>query len=210
VRVPREEPLVVEQISACPEHTAPVVIDGKLDEWTSMPFAPKSAANPQDCSYKFAVEHDENYVYVAVKTTDDHAILNPKKEPWSQDGIEVRFDARLEPQRSQGRGHREFKDILVVSMSPGETRDQMVWYMADQLPRGVKAVCVKTETGHNTEIAIPVSYLKEMHGGDWKQFRLNVAVNDFDAVAGPLKATWWRPDWRSPQTYAGSGTFERK
>jgi hypothetical protein len=122
----------------------------------------------------------------------------------------VRFDARAEPDRSQGRGHREFKDILVVSMSPGVTRDKMVLYSADQIDPRVKAICVKTETGHNTEIGIPVSYLNEKQGGEWKQFRLNIAVNDFDQVAGPLKALWWRPDWRSPQTYAGSGTFERK
>jgi hypothetical protein len=86
----------------------------------------------------------------------------------------------------------------------------MVLYRADQIDPGIKAICVKTETGHNTEIAIPVSYLNEKQGGEWKQFRLNIAVNDFDQIAGPLKALWWRPDWRGPQTYAGSGTFERK
>jgi hypothetical protein len=39
---------------------------------------------------------------------------------------------------------------------------------------------------------------------------MNVVVDDYDTVAGPLKALWWRPDWRSPDTFAGSGTFERK
>jgi hypothetical protein len=86
----------------------------------------------------------------------------------------------------------------------------MVLYSADQLPPGVRAVCVKTDTGHATEIAIPAKYLDEKQGGPWKAFRLNIAVNDFDQVAGPLRALWWRPDWRSAATYAGSGTFERK
>ncbi len=209
LRVPREDVLGVEELAPCPAHPAPVVIDGNLDEWKSFPFS-KPSANPQDLSYQFAVEHDDKFVYIAVKTTDDHAILNPDKEPWSQDGIEVRFDARPEPQRSQGRGHYEFKDILVISMSPGVTPDKMVLYSADQLPPGVKAVCMKTATGHNTEIAIPVSYLNQKQGGDWKQFRMNIAVDDFDEVAGPLKALWWRPDWRSANTFAGSGTFDRK
>jgi 3',5'-cyclic AMP phosphodiesterase CpdA len=209
VRVPREDLLAVEKIAACPARTAPVVVDGNLDEWNSFPFSAK-ASDAKDCSYQFAVEHDEKFVYVAVKTTDDRAILNPNKEPWSQDGIEVRLDARPEPQRSQGRGHGEFKDILVLSMSPGITPDKMVLYGADQIPAGVKAICVKTPTGHNTEIAIPVSYLNEKRGGEWTQFRLNVAVNDFDEVVGPLKALWWRPDWRYANTFAGSGTFEKK
>src|SRR6185369_10459151 len=124
---------------------------------------------------RFAVEHDEKFVYIAVQTTDDTAILNPNKEPWSQDGIEVRFDARSDPERSQGRGHGEFKEILVVSMSPGQTRDQMVLYSADEIPRGVQAVCVKTETGHVAEIAIPVSYIESKQPGPWKAFRLNIA-----------------------------------
>jgi hypothetical protein len=209
VKVPREDWIAVEKIQSCPTQTAPVAIDGKLDEWPAFPLS-NSAKNAADCSYKFAVQHDDNFVYIAVKTADDKAILNPKKEPWSQDGVEVRFDARPEPQRSQGRGHGEFKDILVVSMSPGATLEQMVLYSADQLPAGVKAICVKTAEGFNAEIAIPASYLNEKQGGPWKAFRMNIAVDDYDDVAGPLKALWWRPDWRSQETYAGSGTFERQ
>src|SRR5205823_2800767 len=70
VRVPREEPLVVERISECPARTTPVVVDGNLDEWTSFPFSMQSQS-AQDCSCRSAVEHDEKFVYVAVKTTDD-------------------------------------------------------------------------------------------------------------------------------------------
>jgi hypothetical protein len=69
---------------------------------------------------------------------------------------------------------------------------------------------VKTPTGHAAEIAIPMSYLDSRQGGAWKRFRMNVTVDDYDAVVGPLKALLWRPDWRYGDTFAGSGTFERK
>ena len=218
VRVPREDVVAVEQIATIPVRAKPVVIDGNLEEWTSFPHAyeptaatkPPQWGGPSDCSYQFAIEHDDEYLYVAVKTIDDRAILNPLKEPWSQDGVEIRLDARPEPDRSQGRGRGEMKDILVVSMSPGETPDQMVLYSADQLPAGVKAVCVKTPTGHAAEVAVPASYLDQKQGGPWKALRLNIAVDDFDKPAGPLRALWWRPDWRSGATYSGSGTFQRK
>ena len=209
VRVPREDVLAAEQLASCPPRTSPVIVDGNLDEWSAFPFS-VSAADARDCSYQFTVEHDEKYVYIAVKTTDDRSVLNPLKEPWSQDGIEIRFDARPEPARSQGRGRAEFKEILVISMSPGETRDKITLYSANLLPKGVQAVCMKTATGHAAEVAIPVGYLNGRQGGAWKQFRINIVVDDYDTVAGPLKALWWRPDWRSPQTFAGSGTFERK
>ena len=69
--------------------------------------------------------------------------------------------------------------------------------------------CVRTATGHITEIAIPAAYLDAKAGGRWKEFRLNVAVNDYDT---PDKGAqlWWRPDWRTDQTYVGSGTFRRR
>jgi hypothetical protein len=210
LKIPREDVLAVETIQACPTAPKPITVDGNLTDWPELPLRKTSPAGPQDCSYRFGVAHDQRYVYVGVQTTDDHAILNPGKEPWSQDGVEIRFDGRPEPLRSQGRGHGEFKDILVISMSPGETPDQMVLYSKEQLPPGVKAACVKTPTGHAAEVAIPVSYLNQKQGGDWKAFRMNVTVDDYDAVAGPLRAPWWRADWRHGETYAGSGTFQRK
>jgi len=212
IAVPREDVVAVERVAACPKRASPVVVDGQLDEWpASFPLG-AAAANAGDCSYRFAVEHDEKFVYIAVRTSDDASVLNALKEPWSQDGVEIRFDARGEPERSQGRGRGEFRDILVISMSPSGdgSREKMVLYSADQLPKELRAVCMKTRDGHAAEIAIPASYLNERQGGAWKQFRMNVCVDDYDAVAGPLKALWWRPDWRSAATFAGSGTFERR
>jgi hypothetical protein len=69
---------------------------------------------------------------------------------------------------------------------------------------------VKTPTGHATEIAVPRKYLDEKQGKAGEAVRVNVAVNDYDEVSGPLKSLWWRPDWRTPKTFAGSGTFIRK
>jgi transaldolase len=68
-------------------------------------------------------------------------VLNALKEPWSQDGVEIRLDARPDPQRSQGRGRGEIKDILVVSMSPSESSGSFVLYNREGLPRDVRAAC---------------------------------------------------------------------
>ena len=167
----------------------------------------------KDCSYQFAVEHDEKFVYIAVKTTDDKSVLNPLKEPWSQDGVEIRFDARPEPERSQGRGRGEFKEILVVSMSPsGEARRRRWCSTArDQLPTDVKAVCVKTPTGHAAEIAIPASYLNERQGGAWTAVSDEHRVDDYDtsrrAAQGAVVAAGLAVGRRRTRD---RGRFERK
>jgi hypothetical protein len=218
VRVPTEDVLAVDRLHGCPARSTPVTLDGKLDDWPGLPHAwkPTKVSMPEhwkgesDCSYRFGTAHDDKFVYIAVKVTDDKSVLNSLKEPWSQDGIEIRLDARPDPERSLGRGRGEMKEILVVSMSaaakPGEP---MVLYSAKDLPAGVKAVCVKTDTGYAAEVAVPVSYMNEKQGAQWKAFRLDVTVDDYDQVAGPLRALWWRPDWRSGETFAGSGTFQK-
>jgi hypothetical protein len=70
-------------------------------------------------------------------------------------------------------------------------------------------VSVRTPTGHNTEIAIPVEYLESLQGKPWKDFRLNIAVDDFDRDARGAQL-WWQVDWRTRSAHTGSGTFERK
>jgi len=137
-------------------------------------------------------------------------VLHPDRNPWDQDGIEVRVDARPDPERSSGRGHWEFTEMLLIALSPGETSDQMVYYNREKVPEGVQAICVKMATGHVTEIAIPATYLNEKQGEPWTAFRLNIAMDDYDDPAGPLAQIWWRPDWRYALTYPGSGTFRRR
>jgi hypothetical protein len=42
---------------------------------------------------------------------------------------------------------------------------------------------------------------------------LNVAVNDRDTSGDSIEGLsqiWWRPDWRTDETYDGSGTFRRQ
>jgi len=205
--------------SDCPRRRAPVRVDGNLGEWEELPFvcsaprqillSPDTWHGPQDCSFRFAVEHDEEHLYVALEAQDDRSFLDADRQPWQQDGVEVRIDARPEPHRSAGRGGGEFGEILLIALSPGETPDRMVYYERAQMPPGVEAVCTRTPGGHVTEIAVPVRYLNEKQGREWEAFRLNIAVDDFDGPQDAGAQLWWRPDWRSPATYAGSGTFRR-
>ena len=127
-----------------------------------------------------------------------------------QDGVEIRLNAEPEPPRSHCRGWEVGWDrLLSVICSPGQQPGDMVRWQHEKLPGGTQVVCVKTAAGHNTEVAIPVSYLDMKQGRPWQAFRLNVAVDDVDAD-GQVAQLWWKPDWREMQTYAGSGTFRRK
>jgi hypothetical protein len=195
-------------------------VDGILDEWQELPFEcrrpyqilhdPTTWDGPEDSRFRFGVAHDEEFLYVAVEATDDRAFYDPDRMPWQQDGVEVRIDARADPERSAGRGQGEFQDIMVVAMSPGETPESAVVYGSVDQPVARQAACRRTPTGHVTEIAVPVSYLDGLQGGAWEAVRVNVCVDDFDHPLDTGAQIWWRPDWRSPLNFSGSGTLTRQ
>lgn len=204
----------------CVATQTPIAIDGDLSDWPKLPVLVEKPLNasdvslwsgPADLSYRFGCTYDDKYFYVAIQTTDEIIDSVPGKDPWFQDGVEVRLDARPEKERMFGQG-KEFEDFLLVAMSPAKAGGSSIPHNVDKLPAGTKAVCVATPTGHNTEIAIPISYLNEKAGQPWHAVRLNVVVNDFDNDYKGFGGDkfWWQADWRTPGSTWGSGTFVKK
>lgn len=199
----------------------PVTVDGDLADWPALPIVvdrPRTSddisawSGPADLSYRFGCTYDDQFFYVAVQTTDERLNSAPEKDPWFQDGVEVRIDARPEAERLYGQGGKEFQEILLIALSPARPGESRAAFNAAKLPAGTKAVCVATAAGHNTEVAIPISYLNEKAGKQWSGVRLNVVVNDFDDDFAGFRGDrlWWQPDWRTPDNSWGSGTFQRQ
>lgn len=204
----------------CLTVSQPVMIDGDLTEWTALPQEVNlsasnndstQSAESMDLSYRFGCSHDEQFLYIAIATTDDHIQSVAAKDPWFQDGVEVRVDARPAGDRTFAPGEKEGDKLLLVAMSPSSAGESRLPFKADKLPPGTKAVCNVTATGHNTEIAIPIAYLNSKAGKPWTDIRINIVVNDLDSntKGAKVKKTWWRPDWRTANDIRGSGNFER-
>jgi hypothetical protein len=218
--------LAIESVhTIAPDHVAPVgrralpiVVDGNLDDWKELPFVcekPRQILGdadgwqgPADASFRFGLQYDDQNLYLAVQATDERLISLPDKPPWEQDGIEIRLDARPDPERSLTR--EDDSKVLFIAAAPGERREQSTVLDRNKLPPGVQVASAQTKGGHATEVAIPASYLDGMQGAPWKRIRLNIAVFDLDEPAGRPTQIWWRPGWRTDENYAGSGTFERK
>ena len=216
----RTHAVAVDRSLPIPRQDAPVVVDGKLDEWGELPIVAarpnqvrgdvSSWTGPDDASFRFAVRHDDQNVYVAVAVTDEQTEIRPGRRTWHQDGVEVRVDARPDPARSNNRGGNDGTDNLAVLMVPGETPDQTRFYQKRQNAPDVRAACVLSDGGYVAEVAIPAQSLDVAQQGPWKAIRLNITVNDVDDETGQPAHLYWRPDWRGDETYPGSGTFERE
>jgi hypothetical protein len=211
----------VETPNVCARSAAPITVDGRLAEWGKLPFtssdsalledAPAKRRKRQDGDFRFATRYDDKYVYVAVQMTDKKVLTDPERRPWDQDGVDIRLDARPDPERSAGRGEAEGTNFVFVSISPGRANDRPTSFGVERLPAGSQIACVRTPKGYAAELALPVSYLNTKQKGSWQGFRLNVAANDYHRAdwRDPVRLTW-RPDWRSELNYPGSGTFVRK
>jgi hypothetical protein len=111
-----------------PPLTAPrheIVLDGKLDDWTGVPFVevtPKTGVfddessrtrSTKDLSYRFAVCHDGEAMYVAVEVTDDRRQVDTTEpgetsaRAWNDDAVEVFIDGNHNRARNARDPERE-------------------------------------------------------------------------------------------------------
>lgn len=209
-------------------------IDANLSDWTSLPFKcdipaiigfnKNSWKGPQDGSFSFGVESDSKNLYVAIEAVDDSITQSPDSaKAWYQDGLEFRLDARPDPERSQGKGKNQGIDYLMISLCPRDSVQQSIWYSAGELPKGIKLAGIRKSGKIIAEISIPNSYLDSVQSAQldssvgtnkkpWQALRLNFSFGDFDGEARDRKNAaqlQWRPDWRSEDSFDGSGTFVR-
>jgi len=223
VEIDEAKRLAIVPMIDCSRRTAPVKVDGRLDEWKDLPFACRKPAmikldastwhGPSDSSFRFATAYDDEHLYIAIDVIDDDVSARPGVNPWEEDGVEVRLDARPDPWRSLCDGGGDLHDFLFLGLTPGKTVEQMGKYRWDAIPEGVEALTLTTDKGHATEIAIPAAYLNERQKEPWRFFRLNIAVSDHDGPDSRSPGAahiWWRADWRAAESYDGSGTFRRR
>lgn len=183
-----------------------VTIDGDLEEWKNQLSgnqqfleiigARNALRGHDDVSFRYAVRYDAEHVYFGFRVKDDD--INAKK--------------------AEGRSMVDALRLYLLPEGSDEESDKILRVLANPAESGkgkikgddsIQAVCLTTDEGYNVEIAVPASMLSEA-GSDWKNFRMNVQINDDDNVKGSRRSRqFWRPQWDSNANYAGSGTVIR-
>lgn len=195
-----------------------ITVDGNLSDWNNLPFEDhpdyiesdpfSHTGKKEDGSFRFGVAYDDQYLYVAARVTDDEVLVSRNNRPSNQDAFHLYIDGRPETVSAVSAG---LGQALYVGHSPlpdGGANDLL--YQADRLPEGTRAVTIMTESGYNTEIAIPLSYFNELQNGAWKAVRVNASITDFDRDYRHKSILAWKPDWRGNKNYAGSGILYKR
>jgi hypothetical protein len=225
VVITRDSLLLPERRFALPRRRAPVEIDGRLDEWSSLPFSVESPVQvdspelhdgPQDASFRFAVAWDEDWLYLAVDAVDDDVLLSPEKTWREQDHLAFSIDARPEPERSANEDHERsvargvLRKLLLPNAAPVEPRlDPITRAYLGALPEDMRSASQRTERGYTAELAIPAAALVRIAGARWRELRINVSQHDFDSGSVGHSVVWFRPDRFGLLAVPGSGTFAR-
>ncbi len=194
-----------------------VVLDGKLDDWSGLPFRGnyKSVitedvaeySGDYDAQYEFNVMYDDEYFYLGMAVWDDELVFNKDGSFWDQDAVLISLDARSSSTSANGRGANRFKEYLHINFTPATSkRDTPDIYQEEKLPEGTRIVTSKSIQGFDLELAIPLEYIHKMGGENWKSIRLNACYFDVDENSSRT-GIWWCPEWSSNSNFIGSGTL---
>ncbi len=186
----------------------PVKIDGKLDEWRTLPYTVRSPS-ANDASALFTVAYDETFLYVAARIKDDDLQIDPTATVWNQDyaGFVINADPLIKSAMDQGSGW--YRNSLLLLQTPA-TQHFPSRMNDDALPKGGVSVCKATEEGYLLETAVPLSYIEEKQGANWQSVRINFVMQDQDAGENEKPRYTFKPDWRSNDNRIGSGMFFRQ
>jgi len=213
----RNKALAVAKIYSCPPAVKPVTVDGRLDEWSELPYTAKYIMQgqtfykgPEDANATFDTAYDDKFVYVAIKMTDDSPIAEPTS--FTHESVALQLDARPESERAFGfapddpRG----KSLFFLEMWLG-AKGEINKLNASMVPEGTQYKAVRDGSTLTAEIAIPVSYLNAQQKKDWQTFRLDVGMQDMDKGQNARKMIWWQPRWNKDDiSPSGSGTFKKE
>jgi len=210
-----------------PYRASNIAIDGKLDDWPAGSGYPVNEKRyvvygggawkgPQDLSYTFYSQWDEDTLYAAVEVADD-AVIQQKTgaDMWEGDHAEVWLDMQLEADRTEAVNSEE---DFQIGFSPGDFSklppEAYIWTppLPDTLHYNdlIAVASSKTAAGYIIEARLPKEVLfyftDNPQAGLQKGMQLGIMVDvgDMDDKAHPMKLLMSTSEgriWGDPTTF---------
>jgi len=184
----------------------PIEVDGRLSEELPLPYS-FSSADPADCAVRFNAVYDDEWLYLLADVTDDDLQLDPQLVAWNQDfiGLVVNGEPLYTSAMDQGAGW--YRNSAFFTVTPATAELPSATFYEERLPEAARWMCRARPGGYQLEFALPLAYLRERQGDDWRNARINLIVQDWDAGEETKPRYTWRPDWRGAANRVGSGMF---
>ena len=180
-----------------------VKIDGVAEEWTSFPIKYHDAGL-SDNKVVATIAADEKNLYFAAKITDNHLVLDTAMAVWKQDCfnwiINVDKPAKLLTTRN----------YQTIRLTPATDHFESTVYRPEQLPPSILYASKANAQGYDVEISVPIQFIEDQLGITMEQLRTNFFVDDKDHPDEDPVRLYYQPDWRSKESWVGSGLYSRK
>jgi hypothetical protein len=206
----RTIPVIIDQSYPCRPAPAPVVLDGKLDEWPDLqlttglqPLIVGPAGQwqgPGDATMKFALMHDDRMLYCVGEVTDDAVTAD--------DTLEFRLDARpIEIRKANRRIDKGTLHFQIGSMQQGATPTLKATGTSE--PFNAVVAAQPTTKGYTFELAIPIDPLVNSQSIDWTGFQFTGVINDVDQLNETPSRIIWRGSNDIDSSNVGYGQITR-
>lgn len=186
-----------------------VSFDGALDEWDDLRFS--AGEDGADGGFAFDVVYDDAMLYIGLNVTDDEVMAaeNALGFDFTTDMAAIQIDGRPASISAGNLGlttDLKHGDWMFIGLVPDGGEGAVPF--RELIPDTFQAKMQPTETGYTVEFALPVQYLDYKYGDSWKDFRLNLMVNDMDpSKSAPPAQVSWQPSW--DKNVYGTGIFAR-
>ncbi|BDD03286.1 tyrosine-protein phosphatase [Aureibacter tunicatorum] len=184
-----------------------IIVDGKMDEWESLPFKVSDPDQNTKMHYEFGVVDQGEFLYFGVNVIDPIIDFSGGKDLANAESIMIQFDyndrsvSAFNSGDNAGLIRREWT-VLAMPIT-GESGDVAYKII---LPKDADGKYTLTEKGYQAEFRFPKKVIKKRQNGDWKDVRINVRV--VDRAHGQSTPLCWQPNWN--KGVLGTGIFLNK
>lgn len=186
----------------------PVNVDGRLVEWDSLPFTSKEK-DSNDSSLSFGVSYDDSNIYIAAKVLDDDVQTDTAYNNWDFDFLAIALNAEPLLKSALYNGAGRYRNSFFFNQAAHAGSILSFFHEREMKKVDFKSICKITEEGYNIEASIPIDYIQQQQGENWKHFRLNVFIQDVDSDEQEQPRYYFQPDWRGEKNRIGAGLFFR-
>ena len=153
-----------------PRAPGPMPVNADLEKWAGIPMrevTPADGRSPSDHSFRFAIAHDVENLYVIARVTDREVIRRhgPGGSLWKDDCVELWVDSRFDADAFNNMPHNPgcWQFVIAPSREPGGKPDHTVYRHPDwndrQYPHLETASRI-TEDGYVIEARLPLNDLR--------------------------------------------------
>lgn len=192
-----------------PSEGGAMMIDGQLGEWGDLSYAIRGELGEADCSGRFDLRYDDDFLYFAARVKDDDLQVDTSTAAWRQDYLSLMISNDPQNISAMRNGRGWYEQSLYLQFNPPDDNMPAQSTESDHLDKQPTWKSRRTDDGYLLEMAIPIAYLAEKQGENWRTLRLNVELQDRDAEEEERTRISWQPSWRSDENIPGSGMLFR-